>query len=129
MSDNISEYIVETGHEKFMSKGGAIFTKDGKTIIAVPSNCATDPATLLDGVEEIGDYAFAYAYGVEGEEGKDVSVNIVIPETVKKIGVGAFLYSTNLKSVVLPTTITEIPDVALLTARTLYRLISTATAL
>lgn len=112
MSDNISEYIVETGHEKFMSKGGAIFTKDGKTIIAVPSNCATDPATLLDGVEEIGDYAFAYAYGVEGEEGKDVSVNIVIPETVKKIGVGAFLYSTNLKSVVLPTTITEIPDVA-----------------
>ena len=114
MSDNISEYKVAADHETLSAKNGAIYTKDGKTIIAVPANCATAAETLLSGVEEIAPYAFAYAYGVEGEEGVDASISITVPETVTKIGEGAFMYSLNLKSIVLPSTITEIADMMFL---------------
>ncbi|MBQ6020651.1 MAG: leucine-rich repeat protein [Clostridia bacterium] len=85
LSAELRSITVADGNEYFKSEDGVLYSKDGKTLVQFPAKKNGDYATdcaIPDGVEEIGDYAFAYAKKLT-----DVSV----PATVKTFGSGAFL--------------------------------------
>lgn len=88
---------VDPDNEFFASKDGLLYSKDMKFVFACP---ATKSLVLLpDGVEVVGDYAF---YGCELKE-------MMLPETVRTLGVLAFAYCTYLEKVKLPDTLEVIP--------------------
>jgi hypothetical protein len=82
----LKEISVAAGNTNYKAENGMLLTVDGATLIGYPS--ASGYVTIPSTVQFIGDYAF------EGAALTDV----VIPETVKGIGVGAFLNCTSLKS-------------------------------
>ena len=93
--------------------GEGAFSNTGLKEIVFPASMKTIPKGILDntqvekiilseGVEEIGDYAFA---------NNSLLKSVVFPNTLKKIGRGAFKNS-NLESITLPPGIEEIADEA-----------------
>lgn len=66
-----------TASGKFSYKDGVIY-KDNKVLVAAPN---TSEVNIPYGIEEIADYAFYYNNNIK---------SIVLPETVKAIGEGAF---------------------------------------
>ena len=52
-------YVVEEGNEVYSAKDGVLYSKDGKTLIAYPSNRSDPSFTIPEGVETIGSYAFS----------------------------------------------------------------------
>ena len=93
--------------------GEGAFSNTGLKEIVFPATMKTIPYGILDntqvekivlseGVEEIGDYAFA---------NNKLLKSVVLPSTLKKIGRGAFKDS-NLESVILPSGLEEIAEEA-----------------
>ena len=93
--------------------GEGAFSNTGLKEIVFPATMKTIPYGILDntqvekivlseGVEEIGDYAFA---------NNKLLKSVVLPSTLKKIGRGAFKNS-NLESVILPSGLEEIAEEA-----------------
>ena len=80
-----------------------VFPASMKTIPeGVLENTQVEKIVLSEGVEEIGDYAFA---------NNKLLKSVVFPSTLKKIGRGAFMNS-NLESVTLPSGLEEIAEKA-----------------
>lgn len=90
---------VAPGNERFRSVDGVLFSADGKTLLAFPPNRGGE-YVVPDGVETIADRAFAMC-GLE---------SIVLPETLRTIGKGAFVFGEELSSVALPESLREIGD-------------------
>lgn len=68
---------------------------------------------ILDGykVVALGDFSFSASYYNENDEHKMTLIrSISLPETITKIGIGAFAENYNLISVNIPSGITEIPQ-------------------
>ena len=121
----LTDYSVSEGNEHFSASSGALFTKDGSTLLfyapqhagefTIPSGTKTispyafSLATGLtkinfnDDLEEIGEYAFNYC-------GNLIELNI--PSSVKKIGNYAFNTCSLLKSVTLNEGLTSIGEYA-----------------
>ena len=78
---------------------GCVVSKDGNTLISVPST-TTGEAKLPDGITEIGGGAFS---------GCDKITEVVVPEGVDSIGTDVFEGCDNLTSVVLPSTLDNVP--------------------
>ena len=78
---------------------GCVVSKDGSTLISVPST-TTGEAKLPDGITEIGGGAFG---------GCDKITEVVVPEGVDSIGTDVFEGCDNLTSVVLPSTLDNVP--------------------
>ena len=115
-------YVVDSASTAFTSEYGILYSKDMKTLVAYPSrssggecvlyssverigdgafyNCEFTKVTLLNGVYEIGAYAFYSA--------SSMSV-IVLPDSISKIGEGAFMSCDALTNITLPRSLTEIP--------------------
>lgn len=83
----LKEISVAAGNSYYKAENGMLLTIDGTILVAYPS--ASGYVTIPSTVQYIGDYAF---------EGASLT-DVVIPETVKGIGLGAFLDCTSLKSV------------------------------
>ena len=91
---------VDENNAVFAVKNGALFSKGGEKLIAVPKN-VQGVWVIPDTVELIGQYAFEYCVGL---------TSVVIPSTVTEIGDSAFYSCQNLEKVVLPPSVTEIGD-------------------
>lgn len=115
---------VAEGNTAYTTIGGALFTADKTRLIkraplqagraiTLPAELKTIDAhacagcnimstpTLPEGLETIGNYAFAHCPGMQDQ--------IVIPSTVKTIGEGAFFYASSApRSIVIPAGVTEI---------------------
>lgn len=73
---------VSANNQNFKAVNNVLYTKDGKTVVlAAAKNGMTGLDGLESGVEEIGEYAFAYHATLS---------SVVLPATVKKIDAYAF---------------------------------------
>lgn len=118
----VCEFIVSTENPNYSSIDGALFTKDGKTLLKYPTgnkrivynvpDTVTDIANnafagtrdlteiyLPNGVKHIGDVAFSKCYNL---------TSVSFPDTLTDIGVGIFYYCTSLKSIVFPDSLENI---------------------
>ncbi|MGN1456515.1 MAG: leucine-rich repeat protein [Acutalibacteraceae bacterium] len=83
--DNLKNINVDKDNPVYSSKDGVLFNKDGTKLLFYPhSREAT--FSVLDGVKEIGDYAFSSFYKF-----KYTGSTLTIPESVEVIGEGAFM--------------------------------------
>lgn len=88
-----------SNNNKFMSKGGVLFSADEKTLIYYPCG-RTGSYMIPDGTEIIGDNAFLEAL-VE---------NVTFPESIKEIGKYAFKYCSKLISISFPKSLDKIGE-------------------
>lgn len=76
--------------EEFKDEFGGVYSKDGKKFIRWEGDNRIESYKIRDGVEEICDSAFNRIIGIGcGEWGLSIH-NIELPDTVKRIGEGAF---------------------------------------
>lgn len=88
---NLKTITVSKNNSKYSAKDGVLYNKDFTKIYAYPHAKKIASLTLLKSVNIIGSYAF-----IESE-----IKNIIIPETVKKIGPRAFSSCQKLKKVII----------------------------
>lgn len=86
-------FTVDSNNQHFMSYGGGLYTKDGKTIVSGGQEAANN---MLPGVETIDFYAF---------DGRGVTT-VEIVNSVKTINGGAFR-DNELTSVIIPSNVTS----------------------
>lgn len=92
-ANNLETITVSASNPNFKAVDGILFSKDGKKLIAYPSQKAGTSYTAPDGVEAILGYAFA---------NNDDLTELILPEGVKSIGYCATMDCSNLTSVTLP---------------------------
>jgi len=76
----IEEIKVESGNLNFTSLKGVLYSKDKKELIRYPANKKNKIVEVEDNVEVIKEYAFYKNVNIE---------QLIISDTVKKIGIGA----------------------------------------
>ncbi|MBQ8293385.1 MAG: leucine-rich repeat protein [Bacilli bacterium] len=86
----LSEYDVSEDNEVYKDIDGALYTKDGKTLISYPPQSKTEIVQLPEGLEKIDMLCFALNSSIK---------KITIPNTVKEIEYGAFGLCTALEEV------------------------------
>ena len=91
----LEEIVVDKDNAFYHSKGNCLIEKKGRKLIA---GCKNSVIPEDGSVAEIGEYAFA---GVELKQ-------ITIPDSVQKIGEGAFYCCLNLSSIDIPESIVSI---------------------
>ena len=84
----LSGITIDNDNKNFVIKDHALYTKDMKKLIAFMCDDDIADFVIPDGVEEIGEDAFATFHNLN---------SIFIPSSVKKIDDGAFRYCENLK--------------------------------
>ena len=102
----IEEIVVDKDNAFYHSKGNCLIEKKGRKLIA---GCKNSVIPEDGSVAEIGEYAFA---GVELKQ-------ITIPDSVQKIGEGAFYCCLHLKSIDIPESIVSIGEKAFYYCNTL----------
>jgi len=100
---NISSFVVEEGNKHFSSLDGVLFNKDRSAVLKYPEGKADEKYTLPDTVTKIENNSM---------EGNLIVSEIVIPESVKIIGQGAFYYCLNLSKVNIPDSVITIGEAA-----------------
>lgn len=101
--DTLNEITMSGENERYAVEGNCLVDKKTKTLMVAGRKC-TIPQDL--GIEVIDDYAF---YRLNNLSFKDPK-NIVIPNTVKKIGHNAFGYQDNL-TITMPTSIEYLDEI------------------
>ncbi|MBR5759064.1 MAG: leucine-rich repeat protein [Thermoguttaceae bacterium] len=96
---SLEAFEVSENNPNFRAIDGVIFSKDGKTLVAVPAKRVQGAYAVPEGVEVIGPYAFS--------ELKSLT-SIVIPESVKEIGDGAFYGCYQLSALDIPKNVEKI---------------------
>ncbi|MDA3925357.1 MAG: leucine-rich repeat domain-containing protein [Kiritimatiellae bacterium] len=95
--DSLSEIIVSENNERYSSFDGVLFNKDKSCLIRFPQAKA-DNAIIPDGVEYFGSYSFESCFQIH---------ELNLPDSVTRIGWGAFGNCTNLTTVMLGSDIHE----------------------
>jgi len=89
--ENLTTFTVHHDNPVYSSENGVLFNKDKTKLILFPPGIHGD-YIIPDSVTEIGEWAFSFCKGL---------TSIIIPNSVKKIGYNAFIY-TGLTSVNIP---------------------------
>ncbi len=98
-SKYLKSFSVDAGNEFFAAQDGVLFSKDMKVLYAYPRNKANTEYTVPQGVEKIGNQAFAKA-AKDRYEKVNLS-KIIMPDSLKEIGESAFMYCANLSEIEL----------------------------
>ena len=99
LSSDIGSYSISPENDWYKTEGGVIFSKDGKTLIAYPTNSETGIYSVPDATEHIGDYAFFEVRNI---------IQVNLPSSVTKIGVSAFEDCSSLAGVYIPESVVNI---------------------
>ena len=91
---------VDGGNARYMEYEGALYTHDGKRLVAYPAGLPQRRFVIPDFCREIAPYAFAFASNLH---------EIEIPATVERIGRGAFAGSS-LEAIDLPKGVAEVEE-------------------
>lgn len=94
----LKKIAVDPENKYLKDVDGVLYTKDGKKLIKAPAQM-TGKYIVSEGVEEMEAFAFQNSHFDE----------IILPDSLKKIGSGVFQYS-NIKKMTVPKGITEIED-------------------
>ncbi len=97
-SCNLSNITISANNQFYTVSGGKVYSKDMMTLVYYPCNLPGETYNIPFGVKEIGPGCFYSANYLK---------NINIPETVEKIGYGAFEY-VDITSIYIPKSVTEI---------------------
>ena len=112
--DYLKDLEVDAGNPFYVSVEGALFSKDMKKLVACPS-LFRNSYIIPEGVEEIVDFAFADCY-MEKLSGSQIVgyglTEIVLPDSLKVIGDGAFLNCKRLNEIKLPNSLEMIGSLA-----------------
>lgn len=100
---NLTDIIVDSKSNNYVSDNGILFTKDYSTLISFPAGKKIVSYIVPDSVTNINDYAF---YGSES------LLELSITEGVKTIGSYAFAGMENLMNISFPETLLSIGKVA-----------------
>ena len=98
-SSTVSRYEVAEDNPFLKSVDGAVFSKDGKTLIAYPNAATETHYTVPAGVTAIADHAFANNINLQ---------SVSLPIGLKSIGSSAFYRCCSLISINIPLTVTEL---------------------
>ena len=90
---------VDVENVNYISVNGILYNKDKTTVIYYPEGKKDKDYTIINGVTEIGDYAF---------NGCANLTSVTIPDSVTSIGNHSFSYCTSLTSVTIPDSVTSI---------------------
>ncbi|MBQ9812878.1 MAG: leucine-rich repeat domain-containing protein [Thermoguttaceae bacterium] len=104
---------VDEDNPYYRSIDGALYSKDGKTLIGVPARPGAEKFVVPDGVEVIGAYAFKSHNRLK---------TVVFPKSVKAIGNGAFTSCSLLEKIELPKNVEKIGLYAFSDCRKLERI-------
>lgn len=74
-------YINEQGNDYFTSVEGALYTKDGESLVVYPPALVEPTLTLPNGLKKLAPYSFAFCSTV---------TNVILPESLTEIGDFAF---------------------------------------
>ncbi|MCI5727383.1 MAG: leucine-rich repeat protein [Clostridium sp.] len=101
-TNKIKKINVDENNQHYTSIDGVLFNKSETEIIDYPNYAEVDFYAIPQSVTSIGEYAFA----------KDIPSlkNIIIPDTVTKIGNSAFADLCGLEYINIPNSVTEIGD-------------------
>ena len=91
-------------NEALTDEFGAIYSKDGRKLFAVPPEL-DGSYSIKEGTKIICDWAFSDCSSLSG---------LVIPDSITLIGEGAFMNCYSLKSLVIPDSVTRIGNCAFL---------------
>ena len=101
---SLTSIFVAENNANYRSIDGALFSKDGKTLIKCPCGTESDSFAIPEGVETIGKTAFASCHWIQA---------IVIPDGCKKIEADAFYNCSKLTKIVIPGSVVSIEEEAL----------------
>ncbi|MBR2445616.1 MAG: leucine-rich repeat protein [Clostridia bacterium] len=115
---NLTALTVGRSNSAFVSKDGVLFNDTGSTLICCPAGLGGE-YSIPDHVMHIGDYAFCYTKLSQIDLSHVQSIgqyafahsaleDVVIPDSVHAMGIGAFANSQYLKSAVLGNGLTTI---------------------
>jgi hypothetical protein len=96
---SLASITVSAANQQYQEIEGALFTKDGKTLLAYPADSGRTAYTIPAGVASIPDSAF---YGCRS------LTSVTIPAGVTTIGYTAFSYCSGLTSITIPAGVTTI---------------------
>ena len=96
---SLKSITVADGNTVYKSVDGALYTKDGKTLVAYPGGNGEETFTVPNGTENIEVGAFAYNPSLK---------SVVIPGSVKNFGWRMFNDCTSLESVIIEDGVTAI---------------------
>jgi len=99
---HLTDINVETQNSAYMSVGGVLFDKGGKTLVRYPAG-KSGTYTIPPSVTIIGDEAFFWCNSL---------TSVTIPPSVTIIGDEAFFWCDNLTSVTIPSSVTTIGNSA-----------------
>lgn len=102
--DYLQKLTVNKKNSNFVAVDGVLFSSDMKQLISCPS-LFRNSYTIPEGVEEICDFAFGKCYMEKISNNKVIGyglTEIVFPESLKKIGDGAFMECTRFTNLKLP---------------------------
>jgi len=109
---------VDESNSSYTSKGGALFTKDEKTLVFYPKGKDDASYTIPTGTESIGEGSFA---------GNSHIKKLIISEDVRSISGYAFSNLSQLNEVIIKKGLTEIPSGAFYECRNLSKITIPAT--
>ncbi|MDE7361606.1 MAG: leucine-rich repeat domain-containing protein [Oscillospiraceae bacterium] len=95
----LSEITVDEDNQFFSSEKGVLFNKEKTELIKYPADKRDTSYSIPSTVIKVGDYCFAGAYWIE---------SVVIPDSVKQLGGGAFEDCSNLIEINIPSSVEEI---------------------
>lgn len=124
--DSLKKISVSANNESYKSSDGNLYTKDGKTLIRYAVGKTDKIFAVPDGVENIGDEAFAYCFNIEEAFIPDCVITlserafyscaalseVKIGKGLKYIGDSAFSACAALESVSLPDNVESIGAMA-----------------
>lgn len=98
LCEKLRSFTLREGNRNFACIDGALYSPDGKTLLAVP-NGHVGKFTIPEGVERVGIFAAA---------GSPYITEIEIPSSLTTFDIGSFLCCERLCSLVLPKTVMKV---------------------
>ena len=98
-STELTEITADADNQYFTALDGVLYTKDMKTLIQYPRGKADASFTIPEGVEELGQGSCYSALNL---------TNIVLPASLKTIGIECFLQAAKIAAIHLPANVQEI---------------------
>lgn len=87
-ASDVRQILVDADNPNYVAADGVLFSKDMKTLLAVPGAYTAESYSVPEGVESIGIYAFHTCILIE---------EVIFPSSLRSIGEQAFFHAMNIK--------------------------------
>ena len=110
----LREIRVDEGHALFQAVDGALLSRDGKILLAVPFAYEANEYVVPDGVEEIEFKCFSFCETIE---------SVRLPDSIRSLDKCAFYGCLKLREVVIPEGVRELEEETFLGCSVLERIV------